>query len=497
MTVTRAAESNSAATRPEITLPVTKLLIAGQRTDASDGRTRDVFDPSSGAVVTSVPEATADDVRAAIGAARSAFDEGAWATLNCRDRGRILLRAAVLLRDRAEQFARLESTDTGKPITFSRMVDVATAADMFEYYGSLALGIEGATRTTGVPTFAYTLREPIGVVAAITPFNFPLILSLSKIAPALAAGNTVVHKPAEDTPLTALAIGELLIEAGLPDGVFNVVTGGAEAGSVLVEDPRVDKIAFTGSTAVGTTIATRAAATLKHVTVELGGKSANLIFADADIESAVQAAISGFVYNTGQFCMAGTRLLVERPIYEDVVTAVGAGAGYVPVGDPFADSTVIGPMTGPKHLAKVTGFLDRAAAADVRVLGGGAVSGVDGAGWYQAPTVLADVTQDSEFVQEEIFGPVLTVQPFDSEDEAVALANSTRYGLAAGLQTTDIGRAHRVAARLNAGLVWVNNWGVLDVQMPIGGYKQSGYGRENGPEGLDEYLQTKSVIVAT
>ncbi|RYF61820.1 MAG: aldehyde dehydrogenase [Comamonadaceae bacterium] len=497
MTVTQAAETNSAAPRPDITLPVTQLLIAGRHTDAADGGTREVFDPATGAVVTSVPEATADDVRAAITAARAAFDEGAWTTLTCRDRGRILLRAAVLLREQAEQFARLESIDTGKPITFSRMIDVATAADMFEYYGSLALGIEGATRTTGVPTFAYTLREPIGVVAAITPFNFPLILSLSKIAPALAAGNTVVHKPAEDTPLTALAIGELLSAAGLPDGVFNVVTGGAEAGSVLVEDPRVDKIAFTGSTAVGTTIATRAAATLKHVTVELGGKSANLIFADADIESAVQAAISGFVYNTGQFCMAGTRLLVERPIYEDVVTAVGAGAGYVPVGDPFADSTVIGPMTGPKHLAKVTGFLDKAAAADVRVLGGGAVSGVDGAGWYQAPTVLADVAQDSEFVQEEIFGPVLTVQPFDSEDEAVALANSTRYGLAAGLQTSDIGRAHRVAARLKAGLVWVNNWGVLDVQMPIGGYKQSGYGRENGPEGLDEYLQTKSVIVAT
>lgn len=498
MTVTQAAESNSAAAaRPEITFPTTQLLIAGQHKEAADGRTREVFDPSTGTVVTAVPEATADDVRAAIAAARSAFDEGPWARLTCRDRGRILLRAAVLLRERAEQFARLESIDTGKPIMFSRMVDVATAADMFEYYGSLALGIEGATRTTGVPTFAYTLREPIGVVAAITPFNFPLILSLSKIAPALAAGNTVIHKPAEDTPLTALAIGELLSEAGLPDGVVNVVTGGAEAGSVLVEDPRVDKIAFTGSTAVGTTIATRAAATLKHVTVELGGKSANLIFADADIESAVQAAISGFVYNTGQFCMAGTRLLVERPIYEDVVAAVGAGAGYVPVGDPFAESTVIGPMTGPKHLAKVTGFLDKAAAADVRVLGGGAVSGVDGEGWYQAPTVLADVAQDSEFVQEEIFGPVLTVQPFDSEDEAVALANATRYGLAAGLQTSDIARAHRVAGRLKAGLVWVNNWGVLDVQMPIGGYKQSGYGRENGPEGLDEYLQTKSVIVAT
>jgi acyl-CoA reductase-like NAD-dependent aldehyde dehydrogenase len=498
MTITHPGDASSEApARPDISIPVTQLWINGGQVVAADGRTRKVFDPSTGTVVATVQEAGTEDVRAAISAARSAFDEGAWSTLTCRDRGRILLRAAVLLRERSEQFARLESIDTGKPITFSRMIDVGTAADMFEYYGSLALGIEGATRTTGVPTFAYTLREPIGVVAAITPFNFPLILSLSKIAPALAAGNTVIHKPAEDTPLTALAIGELLAEAGLPDGVLNVVTGGGEAGSVLVEDPRVDKIAFTGSTAVGSAIATRAAATLKHVTVELGGKSANLVFADADLESAVQASISGFVYNTGQFCMAGSRLLVERPIYEDVVAAVAAGAGFVPVGDPFAEGTVIGPMTGPKHLAKVTDFLDRAESAGVRILGGAAVDGVDKDGWYQAPTVLADVTQDSDFVQEEIFGPVLTVQPFDSEEEAVALANSTRYGLAAGLQTSDIGRAHRVAARLKAGLVWVNNWGVLDVQMPIGGYKQSGYGRENGPEGLHEYLQTKSVIVAT
>jgi acyl-CoA reductase-like NAD-dependent aldehyde dehydrogenase len=497
MTITQDSPSAQRPARPNVEIESTQLQIGGREVGSADGRTREVFDPSTGTVIATVPEAGDHDVRAAIGAARAAFDHGPWPALTNRDRGRILLQAATLLRERAEQFARLESIDTGKPIMFSRMIDVGTAADMFEYYGSLALGIQGATRTTGVPTFAYTVREPIGVVGAITPFNFPLILSLSKIAPALAAGNTVVHKPAEDTPLTALAIGRLLADAGLPEGVLNVVTGDGSAGQALVDDPRVDKIAFTGSTSVGEKIATHAARSLKHVTVELGGKSANVIFADADLETAIQAAISGFVYNTGQFCMAGSRLLVERPIYEDVVQAIGGGVGYVPVGDPFDESTVIGPMTGPSHLAKVTGFLEQAAASGVRVLGGQPVLDVDPKGWYQAPTVIADVAQDSTLVQEEIFGPVLTIQPFDSEDEAIALANSTRYGLAAGLQTTNIARAHRVAGQLKAGLVWVNQWGVLDVQMPIGGYKASGYGRENGPEGLDEYLQTKSVLIAT
>jgi acyl-CoA reductase-like NAD-dependent aldehyde dehydrogenase len=376
------------------------------------------------------------------------------------------------------------------------MVDVATAAEMLEYYGTLAGSVQGAVRSTAAPMMAYTRREAIGVVGAITPFNFPLVLSLSKIAPALAAGNTVVHKPSEETPLTALLMADLLTEAGVPAGVFSVVTGGAEAGAALVEDPRVDKIAFTGSTAVGRSIASTAARTLKHVTVELGGKSANIIFADADLDAAIGTAINGFVYNTGQFCMAGSRVLVERPVYEDVVAAVAAASGHVPVGDPFAESTVIGPMSGPRHQAKVRDVVQRAEASGIRVLGAGSAdAGTGDGGFFVRPTVLADVDQASPFVQEEIFGPVLTVQPFDSEEEAIRLANDTPYGLAAGLQTTNVTRAHRVAAALQAGLVWVNTWGVLDVAMPIGGYKDSGYGREAGPEGLDEYLQTKSVLV--
>jgi acyl-CoA reductase-like NAD-dependent aldehyde dehydrogenase len=362
-----------------------------------------------------------------------------------------------MLRARADEFARLESLDVGKPLMFTSAVDVPTVVDTFEYYASLAAGIEGAHRTTAMPSLAYTRREPVGVVGAITPFNFPAILSATKIAPALVAGNTVVHKPADETPLSALRFAELLAEAGVPEGVYNLVTGDGAAGAALVEHPAVDKIAFTGSSVTGRRVAEAAAATLKHVTVELGGKGANLIFADADLEAAINTAIAAFVFNTGQFCMSGSRILVERPVYETVVGALGGAAGHIPVGDPFAEGTVVGPMAGPAHLAKVRSFLDAAgSAAGVRVLGGGAPASTDG--YYVTPTVLADVDQQSRFVQEEIFGPVVTVQPFDTEQADVRLANGTAYGLSAGLQTRDLARAHRVAAALNAGIVWVNGW---------------------------------------
>jgi acyl-CoA reductase-like NAD-dependent aldehyde dehydrogenase len=481
-------------TMAHLQAPPGNLFVAGRWEPAATGAGREILNPATGRVLTTVADAGPQDAARAVQAARSAFDAGTWPGLPPRARGRILLRAAELLRQEADELATVESTDVGKPITFTRNVDVPTAIDTFEYYGALAAGIEGAARVTTAPTLAYTRREPIGVVAAITPFNFPLILSCTKIAAALAAGNTIVHKPAEETPLSALRLAEVLQDAGVPDGVFNVVTGGAAVGEALVRDPRVDKVAFTGSTAVGRSVAALAGETLKQVTVELGGKGANLIFADADLEAAVHTAVSAFVFNTGQFCMAGSRLLVERSVYSDVLGALAAACPQVRVGDPLAPETVIGPMAGPGHLAKVQSFLDTAEQAGLQVIRGQAPSTSDG--FFVAPAVLAGAGQDSRYVQEEIFGPVLTVQPFETEEEAVRLANGTPYGLAAGLQTRDVARAHRVAAALQAGIVWVNGWALLDPAMPFGGRNQSGYGRENGPEGLGEYLQTKSVVVA-
>jgi acyl-CoA reductase-like NAD-dependent aldehyde dehydrogenase len=469
-----------------------QLLIGGDWVPAASGRRRDVIDPATGEPVTTVAEAGAEDVVRATAAARAAFDDGRWSGLTPRKRAEVLMRAAALLREHAEELARLESLDVGKPLMFTRSIDIPTAYDTYEYYAALAAGIEGATRTTAMPSLAYTRREPVGVVGAITPFNFPLILSTSKLAPALVAGNTVVHKPAEETPLSALRVAELLAEAGLPDGVLNVATGDGEVGAALIRDPNVNKIAFTGSTAVGKLVAAAANESLKHVTVELGGKGANIIFADADLEAAINTAVAAFVFNTGQYCMSGSRLLVERPVYDAVVGALRGAVAHVPVGDPFTEGTVVGPMAGPRHLAKVRSFLAQAASAPVDVVSG---PQPDGSGYFVPPTMITDVTQDSPFVQEEIFGPVVTVQPFDTEEEAIALANGTRYGLAAGLQTRDLTRAHRVAAALHAGIVWVNGWSLLDPSMPFGGTGQSGYGRENGPEALNEYLRTKSVVV--
>ncbi|MEV1286539.1 aldehyde dehydrogenase family protein [Micromonospora sp. NPDC049679] len=473
------------------------LFIGGARRDAVSQRRRDVIDPSTGKKITTVAEGDAQDVDAAVRAARAAFDEGPWRHTPARERGRVLTRAAQLIRERTDELVALESIDAGKPVSLTRIIDVGNTIAQFEYYGGLAHSLAGATRQTAFPSMAYTVPEPIGVIGAITPFNFPLILSTVKIAAALAAGNTMVHKPAEDTPLTALVIAEILAEAGLPDGVLNVVTGGGEAGDALVRHPGVDKIAFTGSTAVGRAIASTAGESVKPVTLELGGKSAQIIFEDADLDVAIGKAIEGFVFNTGQFCMGGTRLLVARPLFDTVSKAVAGAAGGVPLGDPFDPATVIGPIAGARHLEKVERYVELARSEPgAEILAGGHRIDLNG-GYFYAPTVIVGMANDSRLVQEEVFGPVLTIQPFDTEDEAVALANSTQYGLAAGLHTRDLNRAHRVASRLQAGIVWVNTWGMLDPAMPFGGLKQSGYGREYGPEGLAEYLNTKSVIIAT
>ncbi|MGW0944977.1 aldehyde dehydrogenase family protein [Streptomyces sp. NPDC002623] len=473
-----------------------RLFIGGQWREAADGARTEVVDPSRGAVVTTVAEAGAADVDAAVRAARAAFDSGAWSGLSGRERGRILLRIAELIRAEADDIARLESLDVGKPITLAHAVDVTNAANDYEYFATLAFSLEGGNRDVPMNALAYTRRGPIGVVAAITPFNFPLILAGSKIAPALAAGNTVVHKPADETPLSALYMAGLFQRAGVPDGVVNVVTGsGPVAGEALLRHPGVDKIAFTGSTAVGRHAASVAGENLKQVTMELGGNAAHLVFEDADLEKAVGAVIKGFVFNTGQFCMGGPRLLVARPVYSTLLNILAEAVPGVPVGDPRAVETVVGPMAGEKHLRKVEEYVDLARKEGARIVCGGERLDLDG-GYYYKPTVIADLANDSRVVQEEIFGPVLTVQPFDDEDEAIALANSTPYGLASGVQTGNLARAHRVADRLQAGIVWVNDWAMLDPAVPFGGVKDSGFGREYGPEALTSYTKVKSVVVS-
>ncbi|MFV0375327.1 aldehyde dehydrogenase family protein [Microbacterium sp.] len=474
--------------------PRRAVWIGGAWRDTPDGY--DIDDPATGAVIGRAGAATLDDAADAVRAARAAFDDGVWSGISGRERSRVLLRVAALIRDRAEQFAEAESVDVGKPLTFARMIDVPTAADQFEYFASLAQHLDGAVRETPLPAFAYTRREPHGVVAAISPFNFPLILSSSKLAPALAAGNTVVHKPAPQTPLTAQLLAEVFADAGLPAGAYNLVTGpGPDLGDALIRDPGVDAIAFTGSSAVGRQVARTAGELLKPMAAELGGNGANLLFADADLDAAIGTVINAFVFNTGQFCMAGPRLLVERPVYDTVLGILAGAVGGVPLGDPADEGTVIGPLISAAQRDRVDGVVQDAVAAGGRVVAGGKRIDLDG-GYYYAPTVLADLPSDAAAVQEEIFGPVLTVQPFDSEDEAVALANGTAYGLAAGLQTGDISRAHRVAARLRAGIVWVNGWGLLDPAVPFGGVGASGWGRESGPEALTSFTRTKSVTIA-
>jgi acyl-CoA reductase-like NAD-dependent aldehyde dehydrogenase len=474
-----------------------RLYINGEWRPSSDGATSAVINPATGEQAATVAAATTADVNAAVAAAKAAFDDGRWSGLSGRERARVLNKAALLIRERAEELALTESTDVGKPITFARVVDVATAADQYEYVAALAQQLDGSVRETPLAAHAFTKREPLGVVAAITPFNFPLILSSTKIAAALAAGNSVVHKPASDTPLSALLMAGILTDAGVPAGVFNVVTGsGGALGDHLVAHADVNKVAFTGSTEIGRNVAALAGRNLRPVTAELGGNAANILFADADLDKAIGTVIGAFVFNSGQFCMGGPRLLVERPIYETVLGILKGAVAGVPVGDPTNPETVVGPMASRKQLDKVISYVDGAKADGGEIVVGGQPLDLNG-GFYYQPTVIAGLGNDAAAVQEEIFGPVLTVQPFDTEEEAIELANSTEYGLASGIQTSSISRAHRVSSKLDAGIVWVNSWALLDPAVPFGGVKNSGWGREYGPEALESYTRTKSVVIAT
>ncbi|MBR7830520.1 aldehyde dehydrogenase [Actinospica sp. MGRD01-02] len=482
----------------QIDAPVvdTELFIGGSARPAALGRTRVILDPATEEPLAEVAWGSAQDLDQAVAAAHAAFESGPWPELTLKERARLLLRIADAIDEHAEELAVVESRNVGKPIAFTRGFDVPAAAEIFRYYGGLVETIEGAARQAGRQSLIYTRREPLGVVGAITPFNFPLNLIVNKLAPALAAGNTVVHKPADETPLSALLLARVLAEAGLPAGVYNVVTGdGPNVGARLAEHPDVRKLAFTGSSATGKRLAATAAGTLKRVTAELGGKGANIVFADADLDAAAQIAFQAGFFNTGQFCMSGSRLLVQRPVYQETVDRLAGILAHIPVGDPGDPGTVLGPLANRAQLEKVEQYV-AIAKAEGAVLrhGGGPVPGLD-RGYFHAPTLFTEVAPQMRIAREEVFGPVVTVTPFDTDEEAVAIANSTAYGLAAGLHTADVRRAHRVAARLQAGIVWINTWAMFENTTAIGGYKDSGYGRELGPEGLEEYLQTKTVVL--
>ncbi|KQY24712.1 betaine-aldehyde dehydrogenase [Cellulomonas sp. Root485] len=474
-----------------------QLLIDGEWVDAKDGKTFATVNPSTEEVLVQVAQASAVDVDRAVAAARNAFESPSpWSRFTPRDRSHLLWRIGDLIEAHADEFAQLEALDNGKRVEAARDGDVATAAELFRYFAGWATKMEGTTIPMSVPGrdfHAYTRREAIGVVAGIVPWNFPLLMACFKIVPAITAGNTVILKPAEQTPLTALRLGELLLEAGLPAGVVNILPGYGDAGAALVDHPGVDKVAFTGSTEVGKKIAAAASVNLKKVSLELGGKAPNIIFADADLDAAIAGAVLGGYFNEGQCCVNGSRLYVQRAVFDQVVDGVAAAARAITVGDGFEPGAHMGPLVSQEQFDKVLGYI-RGAVADGAVLSAGSVDPARDRGFFVSPTLITGVTEQMAVQTDEIFGPVVTAIPFDTEDEVVAAANNTVYGLAAGVWSNNIGTAHRVGARLRAGTVWLNTWHADDVTLPRGGFKQSGWGRELGSFGLDDYTELKTVI---
>lgn len=480
------------ATRPTLQ---TKMLIDGQWCDSTSGKTFATINPATEEVIAQVAEGDAADIDLAVKAARRAFDTGPWRTTDARDRGRLLYKLADLIEQNIDELAALETLDNGKPISESRNGDLPLVVDCFRYYAGWADKIHGQTIPVRGPYFSYTRREPVGVAGQIIPWNFPMLMVSWKWAPALAAGCTVVMKPAEQTPLSCLRMGELALEAGFPAGVINIVPGyGETAGDALVKHPGADKVAFTGSTEVGKIIMRNAADTIKRVTLELGGKSPNIVFADANLDAAVDGAMIGLYLNQGQCCCAGSRLFVQDKAYDAMVEKLAAKSLARKVGDPFDPATEQGPQVDKVQFDRVMGYIAKGKQQGARCVAGGERFGTRG--YFIKPTVFADVKDDMTIAREEIFGPVMQVLRFKDIDEVVTRANATDYGLAAAVWTRDIGKAHAVANRVRAGTVWVNCYDVFDAGAPFGGFKASGIGRELGEKALDNYTELKTVTVA-
>jgi phenylacetaldehyde dehydrogenase len=476
-----------------------KLLINGKWVDAASGKTFATYNPATGEVLANVAAGDKEDIDRAVKAARAAFETGPWSKISPSERGRLLWKLADLLEKHTEEFAQLESLDNGKPLKVARAADVPLAVDHFRYYAGWATKIEGNTISLGLANrgkfHAYTVREPVGVAGQIIPWNFPLLMAAWKLAPALSVGCTVILKPAEQTPLTALRLGELIMEAGFPEGVVNIVPGfGETAGAALAAHPDVDKIAFTGSTEVGKLIIHAAAGNLKKVSLELGGKSPNIILDDADIDAAIPGAASAIFFNQGQTCCAGSRLFIDKKIFDKVVDGVAQNASKIRIGQGFDPDVDMGPLVSEEQFNKVCGYLESGKQEGAKAVTGGSRSG--NRGYFVQPTVLINTTDTMKVVQEEIFGPVLTAIPFGDINEIAAKANNTEYGLAAGIWTRDIKKAHALASKLRAGTVWINCYNVFDAALPFGGYKQSGWGREMGHEVLKNYTEVKSVCAA-